>query len=105
FGDRDEFHLRHRILLDEITPEVIAMFHIVYSRGEPIPLLDDAPQVDSETRSIPLELDPRSAKCLRALLDLGPNFDVALMLGAVYHAGVRAGERAARCGSAPPPAG
>jgi hypothetical protein len=67
---------------------------IVFHKGEP-PILSDSPEVDGdEVRSVRVDLDPRSMKCLRALaVDLGPNFEVASMLAALWQHGYHLGQR------------
>lgn len=75
------------------------MFHVVFTKGEP-PILDDSPQSGDDVRSVPVELDPRAAKAVSALLAL-QSFEIVHALGAVYAAGANAGQRDARSRSHP----
>lgn len=77
-------------------------FYVVFTQGEP-PILDDsAPETDPDVRSVPVELDPRAAKAVAALLALS-SFEVAHVLGAIYAAGVNQRQREAAGRSAETP--
>ncbi len=77
---------------------------VVFFQHEP-PIVDSAPQSGDGVTSVELRLDERAARTLEAL-DALASVEVAHALGAVFLAGLNAGERAARGaprGSAPAP--
>jgi len=74
-----------------LTRKEVAVFYVVFNRGEP-PLLSDSPEEGDSVRSVRVELDPRSEKCLRALSELN-SFELASMLAALWAHGFNAGER------------